>query len=48
MDLEIKLNSNRKLENLKNKIHDNEFLNNHIIICTLQPQGTVTTAPNNK
>ena len=24
-----------------------EFLNNHIIFCTLKPEGTVTTAPNN-
>jgi len=24
----------------------NEFLKNHIIFCTLEPQGTVTTAPN--
>ena len=31
MDLEIKLNSNQKLENLKEQIHNNEFLNNHII-----------------
>ena len=48
MDLEIKLNNNQKLENIKKQIHNNEFLNNHIIICTLQPQGTVTTALNNK
>ena len=48
MGLEIKLNSNQKLENLKKQIHNNEFLKNHIIICTLQPQGTVTTAPNSK
>ncbi len=48
MDLEIKLNSNQKIQNLKEQIHNNEFLNNHIIICTLKPQGTVTTAPNNK
>ena len=25
-----------------------EFLDNHIIFCTLKPEGTVTTAPNNK
>ena len=25
----------------------NEFLDNHIIFCTLKPEGTVTTAPNN-
>ena len=48
MDLEIKLNSNRKLENLKEQIHNNEFLKNRIIICTLKPHGTVTTALNNK
>ena len=24
-----------------------EFLDNHIIFCTLKPEGTVTTAPNN-
>lgn len=48
MDLEIKLSNNQKLENLKKQIHNNEFLSNHIIICTLQPHGTVTTAPNNK
>ena len=24
-----------------------EFLKEHIIICTLKPEGTVTTAPNN-
>ena len=48
MDLEIKLNSNRKLKNLKEQIHNNEFLKNRIIICTLQPQGTVTTAFNSK
>lgn len=48
MELEIKLNNNQKLQNLKKEIHNNEFLNNHIIICTLQPQGTVTTALNNK
>ena len=23
-----------------------EFLDNHIIFCTLKPEGTVTTAPN--
>jgi len=48
MDLEIKLSSNQKLENLKKQIHNNEFLKNRIIICTLKPQGTVTTALNNK
>lgn len=48
MELEIKLNNNQKLQNLKKEIHNNEFLNNHIIICTLQPQGTVTTALNSK
>ncbi len=48
MDLEIKLNSNQKLENLTKQIHMNEFLNNLIIICTLQPEATVTTALNKK
>ena len=48
MGLEIKLSRNQKLENLKNQIHNNEFLKNRIIICTLKPQGTVTTALNNK
>jgi len=32
---------------LKEKQIQNEFLNNHIIFCTLKPEGTVTTAPNN-
>lgn len=48
MELEIKLNSNQKIQNLKNQIHNNEFLKNHIIFCTLKPEGTVTTALNSK
>ena len=27
---------------------EDDFLKEHIIICTLEPEGTVTTAPNNK
>ena len=27
---------------------EDEFLKEHIIICTLKPEGTVTTAPNDK
>tara|TARA_A100001015_G_scaffold237184_1_gene269712 strand:+ start:488 stop:613 length:126 start_codon:yes stop_codon:yes gene_type:complete len=27
---------------------EDEFLKEHIIICTLKPEETVTTAPNNK
>ena len=48
MDLEIKLNNNQKIENLKKQIHNNEFLSNHIIFCTLKPNETVTTASNIK
>ena len=29
--------------NLREK---DDFINKHIIICTLKPEGTVTTAPN--
>jgi uncharacterized membrane protein YcaP (DUF421 family) len=25
---------------------EDDFINEHIIICTLEPEGTVTTAPN--
>ena len=32
---------------LKEQQIQDEFLDNHIIFCTLKPQGTVTTAPNN-
>ena len=48
MELERKLKINQKLENLKKQIHNNEFLNNHIIFCTLKPNETVTTASNIK
>ena len=27
---------------------EDDFLKEHIIICTLEPEGTVTTAPSNK
>jgi len=27
---------------------EDNFINEHIIICTLKPKGTVTTAPNTK
>ena len=27
---------------------EDDFINKHIIICTLKPEVTVTTAPNNK
>lgn len=37
-----------KTKELFNKIREQEeFLKEHIIICTLKPEGTVTTAPNN-
>ena len=29
------------------ELQSNSFLKEHIIFCTLQPQGTVTTAPKN-
>lgn len=28
------------------ELQSNSFLKEHIIFCTLQPKGTVTTAPN--
>ena len=28
------------------ELQSNSFLKEHIIFCTLQPRGTVTTAPN--
>jgi hypothetical protein len=41
-----------KSKELFTKLREEELLNDpflkeHIIFCTLQPQGTVTTAPNN-
>jgi hypothetical protein len=35
-------------QQLKEKeLQDDLFLKEHIIFCTLEPEGTVTTAPNN-
>lgn len=31
---------------MKLREEDNNFLNEHIIICTLKPKEAVTTAPN--
>ena len=33
---------------IKIRKKNESFLKKHIIICTLKPEGTVTTAPNNK
>lgn len=30
----------------KEELQSNSFLKEHIIFCTLKPEGTVTTAPN--
>ena len=30
------------------KLREDEFLKEHIIVCTLKPEEAVTTAPNNK
>jgi|TARA_B100002019_G_scaffold7515_1_gene6000 hypothetical protein len=37
-----------KTKELFTKLREEEFLREHIIVCTLKPEEAVTTAPNNK
>ena len=37
-----------KTKELFTKLSEEEFLKEHIIVCTLKPEEAVTTAPNNK